>query len=310
MMIQERDYEIMAWLDHMSFAHLEEIRDVFFKDCNPNRAPYRRMLKLIEAGLVEKVKVYNDPRDLYVLTHAGLARLRAVEFQYVPALPKDKRFKHYEHDYGLIRLRVLALELGLGIWVPERVIRSIKPRGSSPDALLLTANANYAIEYELHPKEPYQRYKKIFDRYAENKNYDGVLYVLPSDSRIKKLREKIGYIQKKIFFISEEKVFHEKAKATFFSSCDGLPVERLIYYSRTGPIEALEREELEEIIQREDPEAWKARKPFIPYSGGGRRDNETDKNQEEERSDSSIDPPVDPPTYGDERDPNEEDRMF
>lgn len=269
MMIQERDYEIMAWLDHMSFSHLDEIRDVFFKGCNLNRAPYRRMLKLMEAGLVETVKVYSDPRDLYVLTRLGWGSLKTVGFQYVPALSKDKRFTNYEHDHGLIRLRVLALELGLGIWVPERVIRSIKPRGSSPDALLLTADTNYAIEYELTVKEP-QRYKRIFDRYDDSKKYDAVLYILPTEGRIQKLREKLGYIQKKIFFISEEKLFREKAKATFFSSCDGLPVERLIYYSRTGPIEELEREELEEIIQREDSEAWKERKPFVPYGGGGK----------------------------------------
>ena len=248
MLIQERDYEIMAWLDHMSFAHLGEIQDVFFEGCNPDRAPYRRMLKLMEADLVETVKVYSDPRDLYMLTHAGLARLRAVGFQYVPALPKDKRFKNYDHDYGLIRLRVLAREMKLGIWVPERVIRSIKPRGSCPDALLLTANANYAVEYELNTKEPFDRYKEIFNRYDANGKYDAVLYVLPTERRLQNMREKLGYIQKKIFFISEETLFQEKAKATFFSSCDGLPVERLIYGSRSGPLEALEREELKEII--------------------------------------------------------------
>jgi hypothetical protein len=302
MMIQERDYEIMSWLDHMSFSHLDEIRDVFFKGCNPNRAPYRRMLKLMEAGLVETVKVYSDPRDLYVLTRLGWASLKAVGFQYVPALSKDKRFTNYEHDYGLIRLRVLALELGLGIWVPERVIRSIKPRGSSPDALLLTADTNYAIEYELTVKEP-QRYKRIFDRYDDSKKYDAVLYILPTEGRIQKLREKLGYIQKKIFFISEEKLFREKAKATFLSSCDGLPVERLIYYSRTGPIEELEREELEEIIQREDSEDWKNRKPFVPYGGGGK--SRHDDTGVDTGDDASPDSDFYPPMDSDEKNQNE-----
>jgi len=269
------------------------------------------LLKLREAGLVETVKVYSDPRDLYVPTQAAVTLLKSIGFQYVPALPKDKRFKHYEHDIGLVELRIFALELGLGIWVPERVIRSIKPRGSSPDALLLTADQNYAIEYELSTKEPYQRYKKIFDRYAENKNYDGVLYILPSDSRIKKLREKVGYIQKKIYFISEQELFLKRENAVFHSSSDGLPLKQLIYWSRGGSVEDLEPEELKAIVQSESPDAWKDRKPFIPWTGGGgkKKDDDGDWDGKEENS-SFVEPPVDPAMYGDERDTNEEDKMF
>ncbi|OGW85723.1 MAG: hypothetical protein A3C35_02280 [Omnitrophica bacterium RIFCSPHIGHO2_02_FULL_46_11] len=292
MKIQERDYWTMGWMNIMNHAHLEEIRDVFFPGCNPKRAPYRRMLKLIEAGLVKVVRINNDPRPLYVLTHAGRARLLAVGFQYVPALSKDKKFKHYEHDYGLIRLRTWAREQGIGIWVPERVLRSIKPRGSCPDALLLTANANYAVEYEPTQKEPIERYKTIFSRYDASK-YDAVLYVLPTKARIQKLHEKLGYIQKKIFFIDEETLFRDKAKAVFVSSCDKLPVEQLIYWSRDGDVEALEREELEAVIHREDPDAWKDRKPLI--GGGGHRKSEDESYDFNGESDSE-------PMEGDEDD--------
>lgn len=293
MKMQERDYKIMGWMNHMTLMHLEEIRDIFFPGCNPYRAPYRRMLKLVEAGLVEVVRINSDPRPFYVLTHAGLARLRAVGFQYCPALPKDKKYKHYEHDCGLIRLRKLALDLGIGIWVPERVLRSIKPRGSCPDALLLTANANYAFEYELNMKEPLERYKEIFSRYATSK-YDAVLYVLPTKARIQKLHDKLGYIPKKIFFIDEETLFRDKAKAVFVSSDGSLPVEQLIYWSRDGNVEDLEREELEAVIQREAPDTWKDRKLFIGGGRGNRKDDandfddspDTDPMQDEEDQDS------------------------
>lgn len=252
MLIQCRDYDILSWLNHMSFLHRNHVKRAFFKkECNPDRAPYRRLLKLMEAGLVETTKVYSDPRDLYVPTHAAVTLLRSIGFQYVPALPKDKRFKHYDHDKGLIKLRILAKEIGLGLWVPERVIRSVKPRGSCPDALLITVDGNYAIEYELYPKEPYERYKKIFERCDENKNYDGVLYILPSESRIEKLKEKMGYIQKKIYFISEEKLFRGRENAVFYSSCDGLTVKCLIDCSLKCPLEEFDRKDLKAIVQSE-----------------------------------------------------------
>ena len=294
MLIQERDYSILLWLLHNPFSKRKQIEKPFFKSRNTDRAPYRRLLKLVKEGLVETVRVYTEPEQLYLATRKAVVLLRSAGFQYVPGVLKDKRCKNFDHDSKLIDLRVLFWELHIGIWVPERVIRSIKPRGNSPDALLLTTDANYAIEYELTTKEP-QRYTKIFDRYATKENYDAVLYILPTEARIEKLREKLGYIQKKIYFISEEKLFQEKANATFFSSSDGLPVQQLIEHSRTGSIEELEREELEEVIQREDSEAWKDRKPF---GGGGRgksqkSDDATIDNGDDASSDSDFYPAID-----------------
>ncbi|MBI3313294.1 MAG: hypothetical protein HYZ83_03585 [Candidatus Omnitrophica bacterium] len=293
MIMQERDYKIMHWMNIMKHSHREEITDLFFPPgCNPKRASYRRLLKLIDAGLVKVVRIHSDPRPLYVLTHAGLALLRSIGFQYVPALTKDTKFKHYEHDYGLIRLSKWARDLKIAIWVPERVLRSIKPRGACPDALLLTANANYAVEYEPTQKEPFERYKAIFSRYEASK-YDAVLYVLPTKARIQKLHEKLGYIQKKIFFIDEESLFRDKAKAVFVSSCEKLPVEQLIYWSRDGEVEDLEKDELEKVIHCEDPEAWKDRKLLI--GGGGHRKSEDESYDFDGESDSE-------PMEGDEDD--------
>ena len=50
MKMQERDYKIMHWMNIMKHLHGEEITGIFFPPgCNPKRASYRRLLKLIDA---------------------------------------------------------------------------------------------------------------------------------------------------------------------------------------------------------------------------------------------------------------------
>jgi len=255
MRMQERDFIILAWVDHERFPHHEQVSKALFKKgSNPMRAPYRRMLKLREEGLIDTVKIATDPRERYVITRKGVSLLRSVGFQYVPGVPKKKALKNYEHDSKLIDLRILFQELGLGIWVPERVIRSMKRRGSVPDALLITWGANYAIEYEWSKKE-IPRYKQIFERYATQEKYDGVLYILPTESRIKKLWEAIPLIDKKIYFISEEKLCRERENAVFHSSYgDSLPLKHLIQYSLKASLEELDPKFLKQIIYLD--EGW------------------------------------------------------
>ena len=203
---------------------------------------------LREEGLIGTVKIATDPRDLYVITRKGVALLKSVGFQYVPGVPKKKALKSYEHDSKLIDLRIFFEELGLGIWVPERVIRSMKRRGSVPDAFLITWGANYAIEYEWSEKEV-PRYKQIFERYATQEKYEGVLYILPTEARIKKLWEAIPLIDKKIHFISEEKLYSERENAVFNSSYgDSLPLKQLIQSSLKAPFEEMDPKFLKQII--------------------------------------------------------------
>jgi len=297
MRMQERDFIILAWVNHEGFPQHEQVSKALFKKgSNPMRAPYRRMLMLREEGLIDTVKIATDPRDLYVITRKGVALLRSAGFQYVPGVPKKKSLKNYEHDSKLTDLRIFFQELGLGIWVPERVIRSMKRRGSVPDALLLTWGANYAIEYEWSKKE-IPRYKQIFERYAAKEKYDGVLYILPTEARIKWLWEAIPLIDKKIYFVSEEKLYGERENAVFHSSYgDALPLKQLIQSSLKAPLEEMDPQYLKEIIPSELPDAWKDRKPFTPFAGGGsRKDEEGHDSDSEEGGESSVDPPVDPP---------------
>lgn len=296
MKIQVRDYDILLWLVYYPFSKLEQMKHLF--DCeNPNRAPYRRLLKLQKEGLIEKVRIYTEPRQLYLATRKAVTLLRKIGFQYVPGVVKDKKCRNFDHDTRLIDIHLFFVqELEIGIWVPERVIRSIRPKGNSPDALLMTADANYAIEYERTTKEP-QRYKKIFGRYRHRTSYEGVLYILPSEARIDRLRKKLPDIPKNIFFISETVLFKERENATFFSASDGLPMKDLIYWSRGGSVEDLEPEELREVVQSESADGWKDRKPMVAKTKGSRFEAEP---VDYEQGGYSIDPAMNPEMYPDE----------
>ena len=254
MRLMERDQDILAWILHMRFSHLNQIGEKFFPGCNIHRAPYRRMLKLIEAGLVRTQKVYSDPRDLYIPTPAAVTALKASTYPFAIGIAKDKTFVNYFHDRELIDLRILFEGLGIGLWIPERVIRSVKPHGITPDALIMTVDQVYPVEYERTEKDP-ARYKKIFDRYNYSSKFEKVLYILPSERRIESLKKKTGYVWKKFYFVSLEELEREKGDAVFRSSQGELPVRVLVEYSMDGTLADRTREEIKAIVESESLDA-------------------------------------------------------
>ncbi len=159
----------------------------------------------------------------------------------------------------------------------------------------MTADAHYAVEYEYSEKEM-ERYKRIFDYYGYQKNYDVVLYILRTEARIEKLREKIPYIDSKIYFINEKDLLLDPTGAVFFSSKGELSMEELLSYSLTCPLEAVERQDLEEIILAGSKQSF-----FSPSGGGGGKHQDDEVPEEETSSDDSVDP-----DQGKENDPGEE----
>jgi len=296
----------MTWLLHMKFMTLEQITAAFFRGCNRNRAPYRRLLKLMNAGLIKKTRVYIEPRDIYVLTGQGLQYLKGGGNRFAMSLPKDKTFPNYLHDKTLTDIRILFHQLDIRPWIPERVIRSIKRRGTAPDGLLLSIWDNYAIEYERTAKSTL-RYKKIFERYAYKEKYDHVLYILNHDTQFVRDFVMHRYIDKKVYYIGLDELLQGRENATFHSWNNDLPVKELIRRNRGFDVEEAEDEELKSIIQTEPPDGWKDRKPF--FSGGGGHKSKDDGGYiPEESEESSCDPAVYPTMYpnGNENQDSEE----
>ena len=75
----------------------------------------------------------------------------------------------------------------------------------------------------------------------------------------------------------------------------------LLYYSLTCPLEAKERKDLEEIILAGSKQSF-----FPPSGGGGGKHQDDDGDYSPEEDNSSVDPDVDPPIYGEQTDESEE----
>jgi len=257
--LQIRDYELLNWLVQMKFMLLDQITRVFFKGCNSHRAPYRRLLKLMKAGLIETKRVYTESRDLYIPTKQAVKLLMKRGGPYVLGLSKDKEFANYSHDKTLIDLRVLFMELGIKTWIPERILRSARPTGSCPDALLVTLNYLYAVEYERTEKK-LTRYKEIVERYNRG-NYHAVLFICRSQSLVKKIKSVAS--SRRFYFITLEDLMRARENAVFLSWSDGLPVQYLMETSSKRDLNDLPREILQYLVSPKKDQRPEAGTPFI-----------------------------------------------
>ncbi|GEM_PF-1412685 len=305
-----RDFEMLSWLIYLKHLNRIDFRDAFFKKgTNPRRYPYRKLLKFMEAGYIAATKIPVEAKDLYIPTEKAAKLLRNEGIRHAMGLSKDKEFANYRHDRVLIRLWIFFKDLGIGIYVPERVIRSIKPRGACPDALIVTQRAAFAIEYE-RTEKTVERYKEIFERYKRREHYDFILYITESEGSIRRLEDKFWDLPN-VYCITREELFEKKDQAVFRFRTRAIPVKQLIRDARKGTLRDLERGLLRKIISPKPDESWKDKKPFIPRpkGGGGKTDDGGDWHAEEGGG-PSVDPPVDPPMYGDEERHHEDNESF
>jgi len=302
MRLTERDCEMLQWLVHMKFMLLEQIAKAFFKGRNPHRSPYRRVLRLMKEGLIAKKKVYIEPKDLYVPTKKAVSLLRSKGFTYVLDIPRNDTIAFYGHDKTLTDLRIFFKHRGILSFIPERVIRAIKQGGACPDALIVTSNGNYAIEYE-HTEKRLMRYKAILKRYSEREKYMNVIYVVQSQSFIDRVM-KTCHPSKNVYFITKESLFRLKGDAKFQSSCGNkhLLIMEMKETCMGEKLSDYTAEFLEEIIKPLPDDSWQAQKPYFrPGGGGGGRKKkqyeQDDYGQEEENTEGDYYPKIYPSIY-------------
>lgn len=260
----ERDFEIFRWLIYLKHLSLVDIRDYFFdKDVNPRRYPYRKFLRFMKEGYVKTIKIPTESKDLYLATEKAARLLREEGIPLTIGLSKDKEFGHFRHDKMLVSLWILFKRMGLGVFIPERLIRSIKPHGSCPDGIILGNAHAYAIEYERSEKK-LERYGQIFESYQTKSQYDFVLYIMESKALINKLEEKFPY-RGNVYFITREELVKKEHQAVFRLGEDKLSVFNIYRDARRERLRDLPREFLRKVIAPKDGENWKNEKLDIPW---------------------------------------------
>ncbi len=170
-------------------------------------AARHRLRRLCHAGCVSDGRLYADQPKHYQITRDGLRRAGSA----LPAPRLDQM--EYRHDVGVAWLWLAARSGRFGSLREihsERHMRSHDKRAQDgsdrfgvrvigegpsggelthyPDMLLRTAAGNrVAIELELSSKSP-ARLERIIGRYAADRRFDAVVYLVDDDRRARQIR--------------------------------------------------------------------------------------------------------------------------
>jgi len=131
--------------------------------------------------------------------------------------------------------------------------------GSCPDALLVTSNYLYAVEYERTEKKP-TRYKEIVERYNRG-NYHAVLFICRSQALVKKIKSIAS--SRRFYFITLGDLMRNRENAVFLSWSNSLPVQYLIETSSERDLSDLPREVLQYLVSPKKDQRIEAGTPWI-----------------------------------------------
>ncbi len=207
MIFQERDAEILRWINGFGFASAEQIK-TFMKV--GNTAAYVRLKKLVDGGYLTRERILHGQARIHKLTKKGvLASGDAVlPLQYV-------NLGTFRHDYKLIDLALMLEEETGGSFQPDRRIRhdeglsGVGQLGHIADGLLsIGQDKPIAIELELSVKSR-ARIKSIINDYGGNLSVKEVWYYTDN----KEVVRAISQASKGFDFIKVKEIPKDKAEA-------------------------------------------------------------------------------------------------
>lgn len=185
MIFQERDIEILRWINGFGFASVDQIKQ--FMDVGQTAA-YVRIKKLVEGGYLERERILHGQARIHKVTKKGvLASGDAV-------LPlKYVNLGTFRHDFRLVDLG-LMLEAETGEkFTPDRRIRhdeglsGVGQIGHIPDGYLsIGADKPIAIELELTVKSR-ARLQSIIHEYGGDLSVKEVWYYTDNNEVIRAL---------------------------------------------------------------------------------------------------------------------------
>lgn len=174
MIFQERDVEILRWINGFGFASAEQIRG--FMQVNDSTA-YARIGKLVKHGYLERQRILHGQARVHKVTKKGVIASgdALVPLAYVT-------MGTFRHDFMLVDLALMLERQTGGRFTPDRRIRhneglsGVGQLGHVPDGYLhIGEDKPIAIELELSIKSR-QRIQNIVNGYGGNLDVKEVWY--------------------------------------------------------------------------------------------------------------------------------------
>lgn len=174
MIFQDRDGEVLRWVNGFGFTSAEQIRT--FMNIG-STAAYVRVKKLVEGGYLTRERIFHGQARIHKVTKKGVIASgdSVLPLGYV-------NLGTFRHDCKLVDLGLMLERETGGCFVPERRLRhdeglsGIGNQGHVPDGYLYIGNDKpVAIELELSVKSR-ARIESIIEGYGGNLGVKEVWY--------------------------------------------------------------------------------------------------------------------------------------
>lgn len=174
MKFQQRDGEILKWVNGFGFATADQIQK--FMNVGPTAA-YVRIKKLVEAEYLERERILHGQSRIHKVTKKGTL---ASGDHILPV--REIRLGTFKHDLVLVDLGLQLQEETNGQFIPQRQIRhdeglsGVGQFGHIPDGyLIIDEDKPIAIELELSVKSR-SRLNSIIQDYSSDLGVKEVWY--------------------------------------------------------------------------------------------------------------------------------------
>lgn len=238
--LQHRDLKILAYIDSQNFAQVSEIYEKFFTSKKGSAYHYKRLKKLEEAQLIEKIMGLNGHTAGYSLIKKGYQALGVNNSYELPIKAQANRFiRSYNHDCLVHKVKNILLTSNLvSGFIPEKKlsaqllrntkIRSEYKKGDKiPDGFftlnLSGERQSVALEVELSLKSK-ERYEKIFTKHSLTKYWNTVFYVVKDEPLRQKLLSYLAEIKEKVFLLRT----HKEQNDIYFALVDEVLNKKLL----------------------------------------------------------------------------------
>ena len=176
MVLQERDIEILRWVNGCGFVTVNQVKRWMGVG---ETAGYVRVRKLVDGGYLKRKRVFHNQERIHWISNQAQNLI-----QDDVKNPKRVNISTYHHDLLLVDLGLYLEKTNEGNFIPERRVRNLNvtesvigKKGRIPDGVLIQQNNQkpIAIELELSLKSK-DRLRKIINDYMVNFNYSAVWY--------------------------------------------------------------------------------------------------------------------------------------